>query len=1305
MGNLKSKSVELGIEDSTEKLESELQAYKHLFDISNDLLSITNFDGFFTKVNSKWVELLGFEEDELISRPFISFVHPDDKAETQKEAKALIEGQGEAIQFINRYQKKNGETIWLEWNTVADYEQKILFSVARDVSEKIRLQDFEKDVQELITSYSTEKIHRMPLDYVMNGLLRGLVKLFNVKTCSIWEFSESYESLACIYSSDSDWSPQESILKQHDFPYYFDATIQTKLVTAYKNQDDAISQELNNYFESFGISRLLDSQISFPSGRYGVICVEDNRLDKWQMVEIQSVASFSAIVANLFSHAELNDLLLKSRMLYEKTPIMMHTIDEEGGIISVSDLWLEKLGYDREEIIGRKATDFLSEESLKSAMGEELRKFNELGYCSNVPLNFIHKNGKVLSFRLSGLMHESSHGKQSMAVLEDQTEVNTLRNSLDKAGSLLESSSEIARIGFWQVDLKSMEVTWSKMTRMIHEVPEEYVPNVETAIEFYKEGESRERISNVFGYCIESGEPYDVECEIVTVKGTPKWIRTIGIPEKDPAGNVVYIHGLFQDIDEAKKRQLELEKLSLVASKTHTSVVITNAKGEIKWVNQGFTKLTEYSSKEVIGKKPGSILQGKNTSNDHIESIRNGLHTKKPFSQEIINYSKSGKEYWIDLTVTPIYNSDGEIKQFIGIQSDISERKWYEGVLEDIAHSFSMQRGTELFQNVSSYLTKSLEVDFAFVGEISKECDEVKILGGIANGQVIEIDSHALKDTPCEKVLEEGISYYPDKLPEYFPKDHIVKGLNLSSFMGSALVDDKNNPIGVVAIMSKEPFRNGKHADYLMKVFKERLSAEILRMSAERDLRDSEERYRSLTETATMGIAVHQKGIIKYMNPFGLELLEAGKPSDVVGNSIATFLSPKSMELASERIKKLYSGEILNAEALEEELISFQGRPFSVLLSGVLISYEGEPAICNVFADISQLKTTHQKLKQTKEKLENLNMVLEERVTERTEELNTANEGLMRRTKELQEAINHLIKNEKELKAKHRELQLVNRELSVSQDQARVLNDQLSDSNEVLSSQKLELEETLRNLKKTQSQLIQSEKMASLGILTAGVAHELNNPLNYIMGGMQALGSMAEKMNTEDAQHMRDIMNVMNNGLSKATELVKSLNHFNRKNQNLNQQVNVLLVVRNCLNMIQTDLDKVDVKVDISANCTVIGNESKLHQLFINLLKNAQQAIGESGGEIVITGRQKSPNFIIKIKDSGIGIPKENLDKVMDPFFTTKVAGEGTGLGLSIVYNIVNELKGTIKFKSQPGNGTEVTLGFPILIPTDNNSN
>lgn len=260
------------------------------------------------------------------------------------------------------------------------------------------------------------------------------------------------------------------------------------------------------------------------------------------------------------------------------------------------------------------------------------------------------------------------------------------------------------------------------------------------------------------------------------------------------------------------------------------------------------------------------------------------------------------------------------------------------------------------------------------------------------------------------------------------------------------------------------------------------------------------------------------------------------------------------------------------------------------------------------------------------------------------------------------------------------------------------LNEELKTTNEELQTQRDNLSETIEKLKNTQEKLIQAEKMASLGVLASGVAHEINNPLNFIKGGVFGLNDYVEDHFPEHTQEVKIYVDSINEGIDRAADIVKSLSHYSHQSDVSVKECRMHEIIDNCLNILRNKIeDKIKVnKRYTSTNLLVKCNEGKMHQAILNILSNAAQAIpGE--GEITIETIPKDSQFHIAVSDSGNGISKENMSKIFDPFFTTKSVGEGTGLGLSITYNIIKELNGSIEIESELYKGTSIRLILPLV--------
>ncbi|WP_317930391.1 sensor histidine kinase [Halioxenophilus sp. WMMB6] len=288
---------------------------------------------------------------------------------------------------------------------------------------------------------------------------------------------------------------------------------------------------------------------------------------------------------------------------------------------------------------------------------------------------------------------------------------------------------------------------------------------------------------------------------------------------------------------------------------------------------------------------------------------------------------------------------------------------------------------------------------------------------------------------------------------------------------------------------------------------------------------------------------------------------------------------------------------------------------------------------------------------------------------------------------------------------------------------------------ELVTSRTRELSETNQRLKQTHHQLMQAEKMASLGQLSAGIAHEINNPIAYINSNLQTLAlycsdfaqlfsafvqlpdDLADSKAWLDARQQlqkqdynflvddaKQLVAESLTGVERVTQIINDLKVFSHPEQNAWQPGDINACIVSALNIAGNQLKyKARVTKNFSMLPMVECVMPQINQVLVNLLVNAAQAI-EEYGDITITTEQTNANEItITITDSGSGIPKSVLDRIYDPFFTTKPVGEGTGLGLAVSYGIIQNHQGTITANSKKGEGTTFTITLPIhhLQPSD----
>ncbi|MBZ0158020.1 MAG: GAF domain-containing protein [Alphaproteobacteria bacterium] len=242
-----------------------------------------------------------------------------------------------------------------------------------------------------------------------------------------------------------------------------------------------------------------------------------------------------------------------------------------------------------------------------------------------------------------------------------------------------------------------------------------------------------------------------------------------------------------------------------------------------------------------------------------------------------------------------------------------------------------------------------------------------------------------------------------------------------------------------------------------------------------------------------------------------------------------------------------------------------------------------------------------------------------------------------------------------------------------------------------------QLEMKIVELNRTQDRLIQSEKQAAIGELSAGLCHEINNPISIILNRIECLKMEAKELELS-ASLMKDL-DVIYSCAAKVSSTIQDLLIFSRHHSAETEEINLKGLIEGVIGMLQRDLQMNNCTVHLAVSPDtpyVYGDSDRLEQVFRNLVSNAIDAMPEGGDILIETERSlEREGVIIKVKDEGEGIPEENLHRIFDPFFTTKRLGKGSGLGLSICYGIVKNHGGDIRAQSTPMGGSTFSIYLP----------
>jgi PAS domain S-box-containing protein len=361
--------------------------------------------------------------------------------------------------------------------------------------------------------------------------------------------------------------------------------------------------------------------------------------------------------------------LLKSPVfidsIFHTTGVGIAVLDEKGRYVKTNDGYTQMLGYKSGELDGKLFT-YSAPPGRKVEYHDVLTRLMSGEEGSEERLA-IRKNRREFSvFRTTKLFINPDGSKNLLVTIRDNSEVISFRN-------LLQNTERVAGIAGWELDLATGKITRTDELFNIFEIsksdPDKL--SLEDKLTTLYHPEFRMVFKKAFQEAIQQGKSFDLELSITTGSGKKKWVRITCTPEQFKHKTVKLI-GTVHDITRQKETSVQLERLSLVASKTNNAVFITDHKGKTVWINESVENLTGYKKAEFIGKSPGKVLQGPDTNKEVVVRISKHLKKRLPVSEIIKYYKKDGSTFWIKMDITPVIKNN-KLENFIGIGIDVSE--------------------------------------------------------------------------------------------------------------------------------------------------------------------------------------------------------------------------------------------------------------------------------------------------------------------------------------------------------------------------------------------------------------------------------------------------------------------------------------------------------------------------------------------------------------------------------------------------------------------------------------------------------
>ncbi len=644
----------MGTELMRKQLEEELS---RIFGAAPDIICVAGFDGYFKKVNPAMSQILGYSEEEILNTPILEFTHPEDRLMTQKTMEALALGE-QGSRFENRYLTKEGKVIWFSWSIKLFVEEGISYSVAKNITEQKELELLLDNATNLARIGGWE-VNLQTRIVSLSDMTREIHELEDDQEVDIDEVILYYrEDVQGIVRTFVDQAISEGT------PWDFELPI----ITAKGHE---------RWIRAIGQAEMRDGICIRLYGSF-----QDIHQRKTVELRLEQTANnIPGVIFQYVLHADGSDEILHvsdgARFIWGLAP--------EIAMKDSRQVWEQVLPED---------VSLFQESIMESA--QHLSRWTH-------QWRIRHTDGSLRWLEGHGTPKKQLGSSDVYwdTVLFDVTEKKELEN-------LLQRSSEMARIGSWELDLRKEGndgMFWSSMTRSILGVSRDYDPSLSGGYEFY-EPESQRRVREAVDLLISTGKSFDLELLLYTEEGRPQWVRSIG--ESEWVGNeCVKIFGSFQDIHQRKIAELELLQFKKIIENSQDGISIANREGQCLYLNPIFGKLLGHTpeSLEMAGGSK-TLYEDEAVAEKVFATLLAGNYWKG----DVDLLDSQGQRMSFYLSGGPIFDDQNQLIAIYGIHTDISERKQAEVALKK---AFD-EKNTILESIADGFITVNREWDITY---------------------------------------------------------------------------------------------------------------------------------------------------------------------------------------------------------------------------------------------------------------------------------------------------------------------------------------------------------------------------------------------------------------------------------------------------------------------------------------------------------------------------------------------------------------------------------------------------------------
>ena len=995
----------------------------------------------------------------------------------------------------------------------------------------------------------------------------------------------------------------------------------------------------------------------------------------------------------------------RHQQLYSNAPVMVHSIDPEGVLLDVSEYWLEKMGYERKDVIGKKSIDFLTEASRQKAIDVYLPEFFKWGHIKDVPYQMIKSNGETIEVLLSAISERNQHNDiiRTFAVCVDISDQMRTERKLRESKKDLKLAQKIGKIGNWSWEIGPDRVEWSDQVYKIFKAPRKE-PSYEFAKNFVHP-EDLELWEGTVRRAVENQEPFAIDYRAIRSDGEIIWVHNDTESVFNDDGDLIGYIGTIQDITDRKIEEERLDekegKYRLLFENAQDAIFIADPDtGTLLDVNKSAEKLTGYNRNELLGKHQ-TFIHPPEQSDHYAREFMKSARDKSSSFKEMVVRKKNGNDVSVEISSGGTLL--GKNHSFhVGFFRDISERK---KIVESLAKSES------LFRGLYDYMTSGSAI-YEVINDGSKGSDYI--------------------------------------VKNFNKKSLEIEGKTLDQVVGKSLFDLRPNidEYGLIPVM-KKVWETGEPAYFPVKIYQDATfsnyyenyifripTGEVITIyndvteqkNAEITLKNSEERFALAMEFANDGLFDWNLETNEiYYSPVWKRML--GYEDDELPNDFSIW--EKLTEAEDVKRSWKMQDELINKKRnnfeIEFKMKHKNGCWIDILSRANAIFNEDNKAIriVGTHVDITERKQAEMSLLQKKKEAERyLNLAGVMFIgLDRNGNVNVANKKaceVLECTEteiinqnwfdnyipdRMRNDVRYVFKQLMEGKIKPVEY-YENPVLTKSGNEKHV-----AWNNTVIMDEKgsiigiLGSGEDVTEKLKLQVQLQHAQKMESIGNLAGGIAHDFNNILSSIIGFTEIALDEAPKGTV-----LEDSLQEVYSAGKRAKDLVRQILAFARQSDVKISPIQLGPIAKEVLKLIRSTIPTtIEIQQEIESDAPILGNATQVHQVLMNLCTNAAYSMEDSGGVLsvslkdmvldtkdLLVGMNPGDYVEIKVSDTGVGIAPGIIQSIFEPYFTTKGPGEGTGMGLAMAQGVIESYGGRIAVDSKVGKGTAFTIYLPV---------